>query len=103
MNYILNDAGEPEPCDDLLHWAAWFETADRRVAQDMDEGDGPNGVRVSTVFLGLDHNVTGHGPPVLWETLVFNGPMNGYMERYSSAAAARIGHQRICELVQAAI
>ena len=31
-------------------------------------------VRVSTIFLGLDHNVFGDRPPELFETMVFGGP-----------------------------
>jgi hypothetical protein len=106
IRYILNAAGEPEPCDDILRWAKWFKTAERRVAQDMDEGhdgDDAGRVRVSTVFLGLDHNFDSSGPPILWETLVFGGVMDGEMQRYSSLDAAIAGHQDICQQVAATI
>lgn len=75
---------EPDP----LVWAQWFETADRVLARTVL----PGGV-VSTVFLGLDHQWR-DGPPVLWETLVFmnGGAVSGSMQRYTSAAAALIGH-----------
>jgi hypothetical protein len=99
--YILDAAGDPVPCDDLLTWARWFETADRQLAESKDEGADPDGVRVSTVFLALDHNY-GVGAPVLWETMVFGGPLNGEMERYTSKAEAIAGHQRMCERVAAA-
>jgi hypothetical protein len=33
-----------------MEWAEWIETAERHVANDLIDG-----VRVSTVFLGLDH------------------------------------------------
>lgn len=63
-HYIL--VGQtPVPCDDLMEWAAWFEEADRRVFETC-AGD----YRVSTVFLGLDHSF-GHGPPILFETMIF--------------------------------
>ena len=98
-HYILNAAGDPVPCDDLLTWAQWFETVDnRRIAQDRNEGPGSPDVRVSTVFLGLDHQ-WGNGPPVLWETMVFGGPHDGLQERYTSRAAALQGHQDICRQV----
>jgi hypothetical protein len=96
--YILDVRGEPVPCDDVAAWAFWFETADRRVAQDMDEGEGAAGVRVSTVFLGLDHAFAG-GPPILWESLVFGGALDGEQRRYTSRAAALEGHQELCRLV----
>jgi hypothetical protein len=66
--YILNEAGEPVAEPDLMAWGRWFETAGRHLADD-EVGD----VRVSTVFLGLDHRF-GDGPPVLWETMVFGAP-----------------------------
>jgi hypothetical protein len=97
--YILNDAGDAEPCDDLLTWGRWMQTADRHVAQDLDEADEHRTIRVSTVFLGLDHDWLGTGPPVLWETLVFGGVLDGEMRRYTSRAEALRGHQAMCQRV----
>ena len=89
LQYILNANGEPEPCDDLLTWGRWMENvAARRV--DRTEFDGGY---VSTVFLGLDHAFT-HGAPVLWETMIFGGPHDGYQDRYTSLKAARAGHAK---------
>jgi hypothetical protein len=95
--YILNHQGEPEPCPDLLKWGLWFESAERRVCADLDEGNEQDGTRVyvSTVFLGLDHSF-GDGPPVLWETMVFGGVLDGEQRRYTSLEAALEGHQDIC-------
>jgi hypothetical protein len=100
--YILDDRGEPVPTFDPLEWGRWFETAERHVAHDMDEGEGAAHVRVSTVFLGLDHNFWGNGPPILWETLVFGGPLDGEMDRYTSRADALRGHQAMCRRVSEA-
>jgi hypothetical protein len=102
--YILDDAGEPVPCHDLIEWGRFMASEHlRRVAQDLDEGDPGKEVRVSTVFLGLDHNFFGKGPPVLWETLVFGGVLDGEMDRYTSRAAALEGHQAMCLRVRATI
>lgn len=102
MYYILDANGEPRPCADVVAWGLWFEatkdTGERLIAQDRDERAGPDGVRVSTVFLGLDHQ-WGDGPPVLWETLVFGGALDGEMVRYTSRAAALAGHQQMCQRV----
>lgn len=95
--YILNEAGEPEACGDTLRWAKWFETGNRRVAQDY-VGD----VRVSTVFLGMDHAFDG-GPPLLWETLVFGGPLDGDGDRYATRAEAEAGHAEWVARVRAAM
>jgi hypothetical protein len=56
----------PVPVDDVMDWAKWYETSDRRV----DFTELGNGVHVSTVFLGLDHNWFGEHP-LLFETMVF--------------------------------
>ncbi len=106
--YILDADGEPQPCEDLLTWARWYETADRRVAQDMDEGvpddaDPVTRIRVSTVFLALDHSFGFGASPVLWETMVFGGVLDGETSRYTSKAAALVGHQRMCERVRKTI
>jgi len=57
------------------------------------------GVEVSTVFLGLDHNFGFDGAPVLFETLVFGCPLDGEMDRYTTESAARAGHEAMVERV----
>jgi hypothetical protein len=99
MNYILDEHGNPQPCDDLMTWARWFKTADRTVSNDYDEGDEGKTIRVSTVFLGLDHNFIGSGPPILYETMVFGGVLDGEMDRYATREEAMIGHQEMCRRV----
>jgi len=102
--YILDDNGEPVPCDDVVVWGRWLERASRDrsriIAQDLDERDPAKTVKVSTVFLGLDHQF-GDGPPVLWETMVFGGVLDGEIRRYTSRAEALRGHQAMCERVTA--
>lgn len=63
--YILNKKGRPVVEPNLLEWAAWMETGARIVAQDH-----VGKLRVSTIFLGLDHNFSMIGAPILWETAV---------------------------------
>lgn len=93
--YVLNEHGKPIPEPDLLKWAAWFETAERHVA-DENVGDS----RISTVFLGIDHAFNG-GAPVLWETMVFGGPMSEETERCSgSKEQAEAMHARMVERVR---
>lgn len=112
LRYIL-DGKEVVPAPDLLAWARWFETADRRVARtDLDSG-----VWVSTVFLGLDHSWSGDGPPIVFETMAFNAPYEGTdldgkprivncdemdCRRYATWAEAELGHMEMVEELQAA-
>lgn len=93
--FILNEAGEPIPCENLHEWGRWFETENRIVARDVFLD-----CRVSTVFLGLDHSF-GKGPPILWETMVFGGEMNQEQDRCSgSREQAEAMHKRMVEKVR---
>ena len=95
--YKLDARGEPIPEPDLRKWAEWCETADRRVAKDYI-----GSAEVSTVFLGLDHNFSDRGNPILWETMVFGGPMNGEMHRCGgSREQAEAMHHRVLAEAQA--
>jgi len=80
---------EAVPVEDLMEWARWFETADRRVAHDK-----LNDCKVSTVFLGLDHNMLGERKD-LFETMVFGGKLNGEQNRYSTWEEAECGHRKM--------
>ena len=92
--YILKD-GEPCEVDDVLEWARWYETADRTVAK-TDIGE----AHVSTVFLSLDLNFQG-GLPILYETLVFGGQLDGEKDRYHTLEESMIGHERMVARVRA--
>lgn len=80
----------------LLKWGKWFQTADRHVAKtDIAH------VHVSTVFLGLNHSYV-EGPPLIYETMVFGGPLDGEQDRYSTWDEAELGHAAMVERVNQA-
>lgn len=60
------------------------------------------GIRVSTVFLGLDHSFSDDGPPVLFETMVFGGPMDGEQRRCGTWEEAEKQHDEVVAAVWAA-
>lgn len=96
--YILDENHNVVRCDDVLTWARWFEQIDNRtVDQTRVSGD----CFVSTVFLGLDHRFIGNGPPLVFETMVFGGPVDfdESQRRYSSWDDAEIGHKMIVDRV----
>ena len=92
--YILNDEHEALPVgyEEYSEWRSSGEPDNRRVARD-ERGD----VYVSTVFLTIDHDFSGLGPPVLWETMVFGGEFDEEQERYTSHTDALAGHARWVE------
>lgn len=88
--YILNALGEPQEVKDAVTWAQWFQTADRRLA--LTEVSPTT--RVSTVFLGIDHQ-WGNGPPLLWETMVFRDDRGEECVRTSTRQGAMIAHNEM--------
>jgi hypothetical protein len=52
-------------------------------------------VRISTVWLGIDHSF-GSAPPTIFETMVFGDPeCNGMCWRYETIEEARRGHAEV--------
>src|SRR6266481_6098484 len=96
-HYILDGSGNPIFEPDVIKWAQWFEKTEcRRVAKERI-GDS----EISTVFLGLDHNFGAEGPPVLWETMVFGGKLNGEEDRCGgSREQAEAMHQAMVQRVK---
>ena len=92
--YKLNDKNEAVEVKDLMEWAKDFETSDRRVAKDTIDD-----VKVSTVFLGLDHNFGGD-TPILFETMIFGGEHAEYQDRYATWDEAVAGHKTAVDRVK---
>lgn len=96
---------------DLMTWANWFENP-KNPGRITKQTVVNNIVRVSTVFLGLDHSWGGK-KPVLWETMMFDvrddkkplmkrkrfedkpklKPLHDYQVRYVSLKDAKAGHE----------
>ena len=87
-HYILKNKEVIE--SDFMTWAKFFESKERIVKQEE-----VNGYKVSTVFLGIDHNF-GEGKPLLFETMVFGGK-DEEQERYSTYKQAEQGHKKMVD------
>ncbi len=79
----------------ILKWARWMEKESRRVAFDT----APDDIKISTVFLGIDHGMGMSKKPILFETLVFRPLPDGFMEdldgeRYHTWEEAKRGHDK---------
>ena len=91
--YILEGTKTVE-CTNLIQWAESFENDNRIVAQTSI-----GKVKVSTVFLGIDHSFGGD-IPLLFETLIFGGSLNSKMKRYETWEQAELGHKEMVKLCQ---
>jgi hypothetical protein len=96
-DYYILKGREVVRVNSLKEWAQTFEEADRRVASD-EVGD----VRVSTVFLGLDHGF-GSDVPIVFETMVFGGALDQEQVRYATYDEAEAGHKAMLERVKATL
>lgn len=80
----------------LKTFMEWFsDISNRKLASYEFEN-----VKVSTVFLGLDHNWSGGGLPILWETVIFGGSNDGYLDRTTSKEEAMAAHKKAIEMVK---
>lgn len=95
MWYILDRDNKPIEADPLVYIDWIHNNPSRKAVKQESIGD----VRVSTVFLGLNHSYEG-GEPVLWETMVFEGSLDGYQERYTSYEEALTGHEFAVQMVK---
>lgn len=84
--YCLDENKRPRKCRSYEE----CKNTERRVAIDR-VGD----VTVSTVFLQHDHNWSSSNRPVLFETMVFGGPLDEEQWRYCTWEEAEAGHAEV--------
>ncbi len=79
----------------VVEWGKWFETNNRTVKR-TNIGD----IEISTVFIGIDHSFGFVKKPLLFETKIFGGDLDGYQDRYATWIGAEYGHDRAVKLVK---
>lgn len=62
-----------------------------------------DGVDISTVFLYHNHSFLPRGEPIIFETMVFGGPLDHEQDRYSTWDEAIRGHEAMLERVKLAL
>lgn len=92
--YILQDR-TPLPCNDLFRWGDWYAKADRQVADIMISG-----VRIRTMFIGINQQRLVDRPPLLFETMVYGGRFDLHRESCSTWVEAELQHQQVVDLVR---
>lgn len=89
LHYILKYR-KPVPCDDLIKWAEWTQKnwRKRRIRKHFI-----GGLRISTVFLSIDHGIIS-GEPELFETMIFGNDFETatLFKRYATHREALHGH-----------
>lgn len=88
-HYILDAEGNPVLERSMMAWTMWRVANEEAMIVARDE---LNNCFVSTVFLGINHNWSG-GEPILYETMVFDGPLDGEQDRYCTKQEAEEGHK----------
>jgi hypothetical protein len=87
--YVLDADNRVVEVFDFVTWGKYMEGGNRHVAWTQITSE----TKVSTVFIGIDHRIYGNGPPVLFETMIFGGPLDEYQWRYASYDDAEVGHR----------
>lgn len=93
QQYIL-DGHTPVAEPDPFKWAMSLGLSKRRVCWTQI-----GTATISTVFFGLNHN-WGEGPPLLFETMVFDGPLDKERRRCSTWEEAEQQHADMVEYVR---
>lgn len=122
---------EGNPIADTLTWAMMFESDDRQIGRteylhpplvlikrytwwlarcvwkyvmtwERMPKRAAGRILISTVWLGIDHNFMMEGPPLIFETMVFDGNFGDrYCERYATKDEALAGHAKAVAWVKA--
>lgn len=98
--YILDDQDNPVPEPDTLRWGKWLEKNWSRKTLAVDYPVADQVVKVSTIFLGVNHNWSPGGLPILWETMIFGGEHDLFQVRYTDRQTALEGHEKAVQLVK---
>lgn len=93
--YILKDKEAVE-----VDWKTWITLGLRTHSNPRVAEDAISESRISTVFQGIDR-AHPDGPPLIFETMVFGGPLNGEMDRCSTWDQAEAMHAAMCQRVRA--
>ena len=103
--YMQLPNGTVIPTDDPDQWGMNMvmlrKTGQHAVGQTYINADGfVAPIFISTVFLGLNHNWRENGPPLIYETMIFNFGSEEYQRRYTDRWEAHCGHQAAINYVR---
>ena len=96
--YYLNDDNSTRECD-VMEWCHQLEEMNKYSKHHLGF-DEVKGYLVSTIWIGSNMNYSGVGPPLIFETLIFNDKDSMYCEKYSTWDEAIDGHERAIQWVK---
>jgi hypothetical protein len=96
--YVLDDAGVPVLEPDFEAWRRWSQENDEIIAETR-VGD----CLIGSNFLLMAHGVAANGSPLLFDTLVDNGPLHDTRAFYVTRDEALAGHAAMVARVRQAM
>ena len=89
--FVLDADGHPRPEPDVEVWERWCQDANRGIARTLVAPD----VAVLTIFRGVDDDEEPREEPLLFETTVFGGVLDGEEQRHATKADALAAHAEL--------
>ena len=80
-----------------LQWIEWMASTpqESRVVKQTTIGE----FEISTVFLGIDTHPNASGEPLVFETMIFGGNLDGGTRRVSTWNRALENHRAACAMI----
>jgi len=85
---------------DPISYEEWLEKFETPGYQHIAKTELDGGVMVSTIWLGMNHQYNEGGPPIIFETIIFEGEHDQEMWRYSTFEEALADHHRIVQALK---
>jgi len=95
MNYYKLENKKPVQVKNHKQWKEWLETANREVKR----SELPNGIIVTTEFIGQAECLDETKPPLLFETMIRGGINDGMRQEFLTWQDAEEGHEKVLQLV----
>lgn len=100
MKLFVLEGRFPRRAESLEEWGMMMEDLESRRVGFTEL---PDGVQVSTVFVGIDQRYVEGGSPLLFETMIFGGELDGECRRFTTWEEAETGHREAVEAAAAAV
>lgn len=96
--FILDEKNNIIPNKNIEEFRKWSDENKEKLQIETFIGD----FRISTIFMGRNHDNFHEGEPLLWETMIFKNKevFEDYQKRYSSFKEAMNGHNEAIDKIE---